>query len=155
MDIELPPDFKELLSLFRTHGVDYMLIGGYAVATYGYSRTTMDIDLWIARNQDNAERVVSAMTEFGFGSDQLRPALFLHDHGMVRIGAPPLKVEILTSISGIDYEAARPNAVTYEWDGAVVSVIAYDDLITNKKASARPRDLADIHELEKKRNRKR
>ena len=103
MDNELPLDFKEFLSLLNQHKVEYLLIGGYAVVYHGYPRATHDIDVWIAIQQDNAERVVAALREFGFDTPDLSPRLFLQDKMVVRMGVPPMRIEVVTAISGVGF----------------------------------------------------
>src|SRR5215475_8749269 len=104
MDITLPPDFKEFLRLLNTHDVEYLLIGGYAVGYHGYPRATNDLDIWIAVHPDNAERVTRALREFGFDVPGLSSKLFLDDKRIVRMGVPPLRIEVMTSISGVAFE---------------------------------------------------
>jgi hypothetical protein len=105
MDITLPPDFKEFLRLLNTHGVEYLLIGGYAVGYHGYPRVTNDMDIWIAIHLQNAERMVAVLRAFGFDTPDLSPDLFLQDHSIVRMGVPPIRIEILTTISGVQFAA--------------------------------------------------
>jgi hypothetical protein len=124
-----------------------LLVGGYAVGYYGYPRATADIDCWIARNQTNAERMVIALTEFGFGIEELEASLFLEANRVVRMGYAPLRIEIMMSISGVDFEACyavREDAVL---DGVEVSVIGLECLKRNKRASGRHKDLDDLEHL--------
>lgn len=100
----LPKDFREFLSLLNAHGVKYLLIGGYAVGYHGYPRATNDMAIWIAINTDNAERMVTALKQFGFNSPDLSKALFLQDHSLVRLGTPPMRIAILTAISGVRFD---------------------------------------------------
>ncbi|MGH2586905.1 MAG: hypothetical protein ACRDJE_18480, partial [Dehalococcoidia bacterium] len=102
-DIELPPDFKEFLRLLNANQVDYLLIGGYAVTYYGYPRATADMDVWIAIHPENASRTVAALKEFGFDLPELSPELFLSENRIVRMGVPPVRIEIATTISGVDF----------------------------------------------------
>jgi hypothetical protein len=147
MDPKLPGDFKEFLSLLRSHGVDYLLIGGYAVAFYGYPRATGDMDIWIAVSPENADRVVETVREFGFDTPDLAPSLFLHEKGVVRMGYPPLRIEILTNISGVSFDECYARRVDAVIDGVEVSVISRADLKTNKQASGRYKDLMDLEFL--------
>ncbi|MBU1881505.1 nucleotidyltransferase family protein, partial [bacterium] len=97
----LPSDFKEFLKLLLKHQVKYLLVGGYAVAYYGYPRTTADIDIWIESEQQNAERLISALREFGFDTPDLKAELFLrHDH-IIQMGISPNRIEIFTSLPGV------------------------------------------------------
>lgn len=147
MDIELPPDFKEFLKLLQDHDVDYLLIGGYAVGYYGYPRATNDIAIWIAVRADNASRMVAVLTDFGFGSPELTQDLFLREHNIVRMGAPPMKVEILTTISGVSFDECFSQRVVDEIDGVRVTIISLADLKANKQASGRFKDLDDLEHL--------
>jgi predicted nucleotidyltransferase len=144
MELALPKDFKEFLSLLKSHGVRYLLIGGHAVAYYGYPRATGDLDIWIAVDPENATRTVEAIREFGFDTPQLSPGFFLEDRSMVRMGEPPLRIEVLTVVSGIAFEDAYSDREEVVLDGEEISLISLRDLLTNKRASGRPKDLADL-----------
>jgi hypothetical protein len=143
----LTDDFKEFLRLLNVHHVDYLLIGGYAVALHGYPRATIDLDVWVRATQDNAARVVGALQAFGFDSPQLAPRLFLLPDQIVRFGVPPFRIEIMTTISGVTYDECRANAESHEVDGVLVPVISRDDLKRNKRACGRHKDLADLEQL--------
>lgn len=147
MDLVLPNDFKEFLRLLRFHGVSYLLIGGYAVGYYGYPRATGDLDVWIARTQTNAENVVAALEGFGFGAPELVPELFLREQSMVRLGHVPLRIEILTGVSGVTFDECYPDRHETVIDGTEVTVISLARLRVNKKASGRPKDLDDLLHL--------
>ncbi len=145
--VKLPPDFKEFLSLLHTHRVKYLLVGGYAVAAYGYPRFTGDMDLWIQISSENAENVFRVCREFGFDVPNLKVELFTDPKQMIRLGHPPLRIEILNSVSGLSFEAARKNRIESLWDGVPVILISLNDLRTNKLASGRLKDLADLENL--------
>jgi hypothetical protein len=147
MGPELPSDFKEFLSMLKSHGVKYLLIGGYAVGYHGYPRATGDIDIWVAVSPENADRVVETVREFGFSTPDLAPALFLREQGIVRMGNPPLRIEIMTSISGVTFEECYGRRVDATLDGVEVSVISLADLKANKQASGRYKDLMDLELL--------
>ena len=141
--IPLPRDFNEFLRLLNSSRAKYLLIGGYAVNFHGYSRSTGDLHIWIARDPENAARVAAVLREFGFSGAQptcsQRPIL--------RMGVPPLRLEILTSISGVDFEECYGRRILAEIGGCEVSVIGLEDLKRNKRASGRAKDLADLDEL--------
>lgn len=99
----LPPDFKEFLKLLNKNEVEYLLIGGYAVGYYGYVRATADMDIWIAANEENAERVVTALEDFGFTSAVISREIFLQADNIVRMGVPPFRLELLNTISGVEF----------------------------------------------------
>ena len=145
--VKLPPDFKEFLSLLHTHRVKYLLVGGYAVAAHGYPRFTGDMDVWIQTNTENAENVLTVCREFGVDVPNLRVELFTDPKQMTRMGHPPLRIEILNSVSGLSFDAAWENRISEVWDGVPVSLISLEDLRTNKLASGRLKDLADLENL--------
>lgn len=147
MDTELPPDFKEFLRLLNVHRVEYLLIGGYAVGYHGYPRATQDMDIWIAIHPNNAERVVAALHEFGFEMSELSPELFLQHDNIVRMGVPPLRIEIITAISGVQFEECFRNRITDTISGVTVNLIDLPHLKINKKASGRHKDLDDLEHL--------
>ena len=145
--VKLPPDFREFLSLLHTHRVNYLLVGGYAVAAHGYPRFTGDMDVWIQTNTENGENVFKVCREFGFDVPNLRVELFTDPKQMTRMGHPPLRIEILNSVSGLSFEAAWENRIECDWDGVPVTLISLCDLRTNKLASGRLKDLADLENL--------
>jgi predicted nucleotidyltransferase len=147
MEMQLPADFKEFLRLLGHHGVRYLLIGGYAVNYYGYPRATGDIDVWIALDSGNAARMVDVLREFGFGTPELSTELFLQEGRMVRMGNTPLRIEILTTISGVTFDTCYAHRVETMIDGVDVTVIAIADLKQNKRASGRHKDLEDLKRL--------
>jgi len=149
MDLELPNDFKEFLKLLRAHDVKYLLIGGYAVALHGYVRSTNDIDFWVAMTQDNAERVVKLLKEFGFDVPELSSDLFLKRDQIVRMGLEPLRIEVTTTVSGVEFDDCYPGRVETTLDDLPVTVINLRDLRINKEASGRLKDLADLENLPK------
>ncbi len=147
MDIELPPDFKEFLNSLHAHGVRYLLIGGYAVGYHGYPRATNDLDIWIAVHPNNAERTAAALRAFGFDMPEVTPDIFLQDKHIVRMGAPPLRIEITTTISGVSFDECYAERVVDTIDGIEVNLISLHHLKTNKKAAGRYKDLNDLENL--------
>lgn len=147
MAMKLPSDFKEFLKLLSAHKVEYLLIGGYAVGYYGYPRATADMDIWIAINPANAGRVVSVLKEFGFDVPELSPQLFLKDWQIIRLGAPPVRIELATTISGVNFGECYAERVVDDLDGVQVNLIGLEHLKLNKKASGRHQDLADLENL--------
>ena len=147
MDIELPLDFKEFLKLLNENGVRYLLIGGYAVGYHGYPRATNDIDVWVAVHPENAQRVVSTLKEFGFDHPELTPELFLQEKKIIRMGHPPMRLEISTGISGVEFEDCYANRIVDDLDGVKVNIIGLPQLKANKKAAGRLKDLADLENL--------
>jgi len=145
--IQLPPDFKEFLQLLNAHNVRYLLIGGYAVGYHGYPRATVDMDIWVAIDPQNAQKLVDVLAAFGFNLPELNAALFLERDKIIRMGIPPLRLEILTSISGVEFEACYQNRVEDELDGVSICLIGLDDLKRNKLSSGRYKDLSDLENL--------
>ena len=145
--IHLPPDFKEFLKLLTFHQIRYLLIGGYAVGYYGYPRATADMDIWIGMNPKNAGEVVTALKEFGFNVPDLSVEVFLKPNQIIRMGMPPVRIEILTTISGVSFEECYPERVVDELDGVQVNLISLRHLKINKKAFGRHKDLDDLENL--------
>jgi hypothetical protein len=145
--IHLPNDFKEFLRLLNSEKVEYLLVGGYAVGCYGYSRATGDMDIWIAVNPTNAAALVRALRRFGFNEGSLSPRVFLTDNKVLRMGVPPLRIDLITSIQGVDFSRSFANRVVETLDGVEVNVISLDDLKANKRTLGRPKDLADLQHL--------
>lgn len=149
MGLGLPKDFRELLELLNANGVRYLLIGGHAVGCYGYSRSTNDIDFFVASDIDNANKIVKALTEFGFGGGSLKPELFTAKDSLVIIGVEPLAVDFLNYLTGVEFETAYSNRTVIDDEDLEVSVIGLDDLIINKIATGRHKDLADVEYLKR------
>lgn len=145
--IPLPADFKEFLQLLNEHDVQYLLIGGYAVAYHGYPRATVDMDIWVAIEPRNAERVVLALRAFGFDLPELKASLFLEPDKVIRMGVPPLRLELLTTLSGVAFEECYANRIIDVVDGVEVNLMSLADLKRNKAASGRYKDLNDLENL--------
>ena len=141
-------DYIDMLKCLNEAGVDYILVGGWAVNMYGYIRATVDLDVWILADADNAKKVYSAVAEFGAPVSEMKPEEFA-EYGMIfQIGVAPCRVDIISKISGVRYADAVTRAVQKTIDGIPVRIISLDDLIANKKASGRAKDLADVEALE-------
>ena len=147
MEIELANDYKEFLRLLRAHGVEYLLIGGWAVGYHGYPRATYDLDVWIAISPANANRVVKALIEFGFSVPELSADLFQQPDKIVRMGVEPKRIEVMTSISGVEFDECYRERVETMMGDVPVSLINLHYLKINKKASGRLKDLADLEQL--------
>jgi hypothetical protein len=133
--------------LLSAHRVEYLLIGGHAVGYHGYPRATADMDVWIGVRPDNAERMVGVLHEFGFTDPAVQPDLFLEEDRIVRIGMPPLRIEIATTISGVAFTECYADRVVDNLDGVEVSLISLRHLRANKQASGRHKDLGDLENL--------
>jgi hypothetical protein len=147
MDLQLPPDFKEFLKLLKGYEVRYLLIGGYAVGYHGYPRATEDLDIWVAIHPENAEKLVAVLKAFGLDDPALTPELFLQKPKIIRMGFPPMRLEITTSISGVEFEECYRSRIVDSLDGVEVDLIDLDHLKKNKKASGRAKDIADLENL--------
>lgn len=144
----LPPDFREFFQLLNANQVEYLLVGGYAVGLYGYPRPTADVDVWIATSPDNANRVLAALKAFGFGAGTGASLDLLTCPGkVIRMGIPPLRIEIQTEISGVQFEECYARRLIKELDGIPVPIISIEDLKRNKRAAGRHKDLADLDNL--------
>ncbi|MCK4597794.1 hypothetical protein KAU04_07120 [bacterium] len=145
--VNLSPDFKEFLKLLKEHQVEYLLVGGYAVAYHGYPRATADMDVWIAIHPQNAQRLVTALKTFGFNIAELSSELFLKEGQIIRMGVPPVRIEIMTSASGVHFKECYAARVVDELDGVEVDLIDLDHLKRNKRAAGRHKDLDGLENL--------
>jgi predicted nucleotidyltransferase len=141
----LPPDFSEFLRLLNSHDVRYLLVGGYAVGYYGYPRATADMDIWVETLPENVAKVVAALEEFGFPG--VEPELFAKDKQVLRMGVPPLRIELLTGVSGVEFAGCYAARLVANIGGVEVSLISLADLKINKAASGRYKDLNDLEHL--------
>jgi hypothetical protein len=145
--IRLPQDFKEFLLLLNVHRVEYLLVGGYAVGYHGYPRATVDLDIWVAVTPINASRLVEVFREFGFDVEELTADLFLHENKIIRIGEPPLRIEVMTSVSGVTFADCYKQRIVDQIDGIQVNFIDLQSLKANKLAAGRHKDLNDLENL--------
>ena len=145
--IHLPSDFKEFLKLLNAHQVEYLLIGGYAVGYHGYPRATVDMDIWIAMNPVNSQKIVTVLKEFGFGLPELSSELFQKEWQIIRLGVPPVRIELATTLSGVDFNECYAERVVDILDRIKVNLISLKHLKINKTASGRHQDLADLENL--------
>jgi len=128
--------------------VKYLLIGGYAVGYHGYVRATADMDIWLQRDRQNAERAVEVLEAFGFRVSELKPDLFLRKERIVRLGLPPMQIELLTSVSGVEFDDCYASRIEETWDDVTVNIISLEKLKENKRASGRLKDLNDLDHLD-------
>ncbi len=145
--IRLPQDFRYFLKLLNCHKVDYLIIGGFAVGYHGYPRATGDMDIWISNSPENADKMVTVLKEFGFDVPELNADLFLKKRQVVRMGMPPIRIEVLTDISGVSFDECYNKRVTDFIDNINVNIINSEHLKKNKKASGRIKDLNDLEYL--------
>jgi len=147
MATPLPQDFRDFLKLLNSEGVEYLVVGGYAVSYHGYPRPTGDLDVWIAVEINNARRLKTVLQKFGFAQDPRRPEDFLVPGLVFRMGVPPVRIEVLTGVTGVEFAACYARRVEAEFDGVIVKIIGRDDLLTNKRAAGRHKDLDDVGRL--------
>jgi predicted nucleotidyltransferase len=143
----LNKNFREFLKLLIENDVEFLVVGGYAVGVHGFPRYTGDMDVFVALNPDNALRIAAAFDAFGFGSLGISAADFQQEDSIVEIGREPNKIQVLTGIDGVRFDAAYRNRVEVELDGLRIPFIGIDDLLRNKEASGRGKDLIDLEEL--------
>lgn len=144
--IQLPPDFKEFLQLLNAHHVEYLVVGGYAVGYYGYPRATGDIDIWIAFHPHNLRSVANALRDFGFTIAEPHES-FLSEGQFIGIGNSPLRIEVLTDISGVDFAECFAARTTDMIDDVAINFLGLQQLRKNKQASGRLKDLNDLQNL--------
>jgi hypothetical protein len=144
---QLTPDFSDFLRLLNDHGVEYLVVGGYAVGHYGYPRATADLDIWVSTAAGNAARLLEVMGAFGFAGEDLDAGLFTEPDRVVRMGVPPVRIELLTGVDGVEFRDCWSRRVDAEWDGTPLHLIALADLKRNKRAAGRHKDLDDLEHL--------
>jgi hypothetical protein len=144
----LTQDFKEFIQSLNANQVRFLIVGGYAVAFHGHPRYTKDIDIWIEVDPDNADRLVRALTQFGFASLELTADDFLESGIIVQLGYPPNRIDLITGLVGVDFAVCYANRIQTEVDDIVLPFIGRENLIDNKRAAGRLQDLADIENLQ-------
>ena len=143
----LNKDFKEFIALLNKNSVKYLIVGGYAVAFHGHPRYTKDIDIWILVDDTNAENIIKTLIEFGFNLPGLSKDDFLKKGNVIQLGYPPNRIDLLTEVSGLDFDLCYPEKVVKEIDKIPLNFIDLQNLKINKKASGRYQDLADLENL--------
>jgi hypothetical protein len=138
------PVFKEFLSTCVSKRVRFLVVGAHALAAHGRPRYTEDLDVWVEPTATNARRVVEALRDFGFPSYALHLREFMTEDRMTHLGSAPLRIDVMTSISGVTFQAAWRRRLRAKVDDLPLSFLGRADLVTNKAASARPKDLADL-----------
>jgi len=145
--MEEQQDFKELLELFNAHDVEYIIVGGYALAFHGAPRYTGDIDIFIKPDEINSKRILVALDKFGFGSLDLKESDFSKSDKVVQLGVPPVRIDIITSLSGISWKEAFAGRVKGQYGNISVYYLGLEQFILNKRATGRKKDLADLEAL--------
>jgi hypothetical protein len=145
---QLRDDWLDFLAALDANHVDYLVVGGVALGVHGHVRYTRDLDVWFRGTEQNAERLIGALRDFGFQSLQVTPAEFCKPRAMLVLGVEPSKIELINFADGVDFDECFPNRVIVPLGGIGISVIGIDDLRKNKKAVGRLQDLADLEQLE-------
>lgn len=145
-------DLYDFISLLNKHNAEYLIVGGYAVGNYGYPRATGDLDVWLNPIKENYSKIKKVVAEFGFPESGFLTEKEFLCQTMFRMGNPPLRIEILTDISGVTFPEAYKNKTEKTIEGLKICYIGYDDLIKNKIASGRPKDILDVKYFEKMKN---
>ena len=145
--MEVQPDFRELLALLNAHNVEYMLVGGYALAFHGAPRYTGDLDIYVRPTPENARRILAVLDAFGFGSLDLNTEDFSSQGRVVQLGVPPVRVDLITSLSGVSWEECWAGRQPGMYGDIPVSFIDRVQFIANKRAIARAKDLSDLEAL--------
>ena len=145
--MNIQQDFKELLALLGKHNVDYMVVGGYAVAFYGHPRFTKDIDIFFGISESNIESILNALVEFGFNRDSLKDLLFDQKGSIITFGVAPVRVDFINEIDGVEFSDAKKTRVRGQYGDVEVYFIGKDELLKNKNSTNRLKDKADAEEL--------
>jgi len=145
--MEVQPDFRDLLALFNAHKVEYMIVGGYELAFHGAPRLTGDLDILVKPDPENARRTVEALDEFGFESIGLTKRDFQSPDKVVQLGVPPVRIDIMTSLTGVSWEEAFLGRKAGKYGDIQVHYIGRDQFVANRHAMGRKRDLADLEAL--------
>lgn len=145
--MEVQQDFRDLLALFNKHKVDYIIVGAYALGFHGAPRYTGDLDVFVRPDPINARSIMQALLEFGFGSVGLTTADFEEEGRVAQLGVPPVRVDIITSITGVSWEQARSGRVKGQFGDLTVHYIGRDEFIANKRALGRKKDIADLEAI--------
>jgi hypothetical protein len=147
--MELDPDLSEFIGCCVARDVRFLVVGGYAVAAHGHPRYTKDLDVWVWVDAANADRLLAALDDFGFGSVGLAAEDFTRPGSVVQLGHPPKRIDLLTTIDGVEFDECWSRRVEIDVSGTTTAFIDLDDLIRNKRASGRLQDLADVEALQR------
>jgi glutathione S-transferase len=145
----LNQDFKDILSCLRNESVEFIVVGAFALAVHGHPRATGDIDIWVNSTAENSRRVLRALSAFGAPMSDLAADDFTIADVVFQIGVEPLRIDILTSIDGLDFAEAWKNKLSVVVDGIGIEVLSKGDLLRNKIAAGRDKDLGDVAWLRK------
>ncbi len=142
------PDFRDLLATFNAYAVEHMVVGAHALAAHGHVRATKDLDVWVKPNRENGQRILEALADFGAQTGELTLDDLSRPGVIYQIGVPPVRIDILTVLDGVEFDAAWSNRIEANLDGLQVPILSRNDLILNKRTTGRLQDLADVERLE-------
>jgi len=146
--MDMNQDFKEFIELLNTNKVQYLVVGGYAVAYHGFPRYTKDLDIWVNPSVINAEKIIKALNDFGFSSLKITLTDLITPDQTIQLGYPPARIDLITSIDGVFFDQCYPDRIQIEDSGLLIDVIDLENLKKNKHASGRAQDLADLENLD-------
>jgi hypothetical protein len=144
----LNKDFKEFAQLLNAHGVEYLIVGGYALMVHGHPRYTGDIDFWVNPTADNAERLIKVLNEFGMSSLGIEPESLRIANTVIQMGYPPARIDLMTSIEGVEFAQCYPNALRVVIEDVALTIISREHFLKNKRALGRHKDLADVEAID-------
>lgn len=147
----LNSDYRDMLQVLLDNGVRFLLVGAYAMGAHGYPGATGDIDIWVEPSAENSKRVYRALSQFGAPLHEVDEATFIKLGVVFQIGIAPRRIDIMSAVSGIDFEEAYRHRQTVEIEGMPIPILSHDDLIRNKRATGRDKDRLDADRLEKER----
>ncbi len=150
--MEISHDFKEFIQLLNKNNVKYLVVGGYAVAMHGFPRYTGDIDFWVKPDKENAEKIITTLYEFGFGSLDINISDFIKENSVVQLGFPPERIDIITSVDGLIFEDCWKEKKVVISEEISIDYISLHHLRINKTTSGRDKDLLDLKNLPKEKN---
>ena len=143
----LNKDFKEFVQFLNANAVEYLVVGGYALMAHGHPRYTGDIDFWVNPTRANITNLLTALNQFGFASVDLKEEDFLVEQAVIQLGFPPARIDLMVSISGVEFASAYKSRLEVNLDDTKINVISRNDFIRNKQATGRPKDFVDLKEL--------
>jgi len=146
----LNSDYKDMLQVLLDNDVRFLLVGAYAMGAHGFPRSTGDIDIWVEPSPDNSRRVYRALAQFGAPLGEVDEATFVKVEVVFQIGVAPRRIDIMSAISGVEFEDAYQHRQTVEIEGTPIPILSYDDLVRNKRATGRDKDRLDADRLEKR-----
>lgn len=145
--MDIGRDFKEFTELLNKHGVKYLVVGGYAVALYGYPRYTGDIDFWVKPEKENAKKIIKALEDFGFSGYDISENDFIEPDNVIQLGYPPNRIDIITGVTGLTFDESYSNKKKIEIENISIDFISLFHLRLNKKATGRDKDKTDLNHL--------